>query len=134
QKPMVDQLRLSQDLIRQRFRQPALRGSRFRVFHIHNQNRILAFHRWLDGLGRDVIVVASLNDTTFYNYWIGFPTAGRWLEIFNTDVYDNWVNPTVVGNGGAVEAIEAPLHGFKASCGIVIPANAVVVFAKDQGD
>ena len=134
QKPMVDQLRLSQDLIRQRFRQPALRGPSVRVFHVHNQNRVLAFHRWLEGLGRDVIVVASLNDTTFYNYWIGFPTAGRWLEVFNTDVYDNWVNPTVVGNGGAVEAIEAPLHGFEASCGIVIPANGVVVFAKDQGE
>jgi len=134
QKPMVDQLRMTQDLIRLRSGQPALRGPCVRVFHVHNQNRILAFHRWLDGLGRDVILVASLNDTTFYNYQIGFPTAGRWLELFNTDVYDNWVNPAVVGNGGAVEVIEEPLHGFEASCGIVIPANAVLVFVRDQED
>ncbi len=134
QKPMVDHLRLTQDVIRLRWRQPALRGPLVRVFHVHNQNRVLAFHRWLDGRGRDVIVVASLNDTPFYNYDIGFPTAGRWLEVFNTDVYDNWVNPTVVGNGGAVEATGMPLHGFEASCSIAIPANAVLVFARDLGD
>jgi 1,4-alpha-glucan branching enzyme len=134
QKPMVDQLRLTQDVIRLRWRQPALRGPLVRVSHVHNQNRVLAFHRWIDGLGRDVIVIASLNDTTFYNYCVGFPKAGRWLEVFNTDVYDNWVNPTVVGNGGAVEATGEPLHGFEASCAIVIPANAVVVFARDEGD
>ncbi len=131
---MVDQLRLTQDVIRLRWRQPALRGPLVRVSHVHNQNRVLAFHRWIDGLGRDVIVIASLNDTTFYNYCVGFPKAGRWLEVFNTDVYDSWVNPTVVGNGGAVEATGKPLHGFEASCAIVIPANAVVVFARDEGN
>ena len=134
QQPLVDHLRCTQDLIRLRWRQPALRGPLVRVFHVHNQNRILAFHRWLDAHGRDVIVIASLNDTTLYNYRVGFPTAGRWLEVLNTDVYDHWVNPSVVGNGGAVEAFGEPLHGFEASCAIVIPANAVVVFAKDQGD
>jgi len=30
--------------------------------------------------------------------------GGRWLEVFNSDVYDNWVNPIVAGNQGAVEA------------------------------
>ena len=49
----------------------------------------------------------------------GASAAGRWLEVFNSDVYDSWVNPTVVGNGGAVEATGAPLHGFEASCAIV---------------
>jgi len=130
----VDQLRFTQDVIRLRWRQPALRGPRVRVIHVHNHNRVLAFHRWLEGRGRDVLVIASLNDTTSYNYWVGFPAAGRWVEVFNSDVYDNWVNPTVVGNGGAVEATGAPLHGFEASCAIVLPANAVIVFARDQGD
>jgi len=134
QQPLVDQLRFTQDVIRLRWRQPALRGPRVRVFHVHNQHRVLAFHRWLDGRGRDVLVIASLNDTTSYNYRVGFPSAGRWFEVFNSDVHDHWVNPTVVGNGGAVEATGAPLHGFEASCAIVLPANAVVVFARDQGD
>jgi len=79
-------------------------------------------------------VIASLNDTTMYNYDVGFPSAGHWVEVFNSDVYDNWVNPTVEGNGGGVEATGAPLHGFEASCAIVLPAKAVIVFARDQGD
>jgi len=134
EQPLVDQLRFTQDVIRLRWRQPALRGPRVRVIHVHNHNRVLAFHRWLEGRGRDVLVIASLNDTTMYNYDVGFPSAGRWVEVFNSDVYDNWVNPTVEGNGGAVEASGAPLHGFEASCAIVLPANSVIVFARDQGD
>jgi 1,4-alpha-glucan branching enzyme len=105
-----------------------------RVFHVHKQNRVIAFHRWIEGVGRDVVVVASLNESTCYGYRIGFPAAGRWLEVFNSDVYDNWVNPIVAGNDGAIQATPEPLHGFAASCAIVIPANAVVVFARDAGD
>jgi len=134
---VYDRTALSSYLVtvnRLRWRQPALRGPRVRVIHVHNHNRVLAFHRWLEGRGRDVLVIASLNDTTMYNYDVGFPSAGHWVEVFNSDVYDNWVNPTVEGNGGGVEATGAPLHGFEASCAIVLPAKAVIVFARDQGD
>lgn len=130
---MVDHLRFTQDVIRLRWRQPALRGEAVRVFHVHNDNRVIAFHRWLEGAGRDVIVVASLAETTWYGYQVGFPSAGHWLEIFNTDVYDQWVNPLVAGNGGAIEVSGGPMHGFAASSPIVIPANGVVVFARDPG-
>jgi len=105
-----------------------------RAFHVHNANRVIAYHRWIEGQGRDVIVVASLNDNTWWNYNVGFPSGGRWLEVFNSDVYDNWVNPIVAGNGGGIDANGSPAHGFPASADIVIPANGVVVFARDQGD
>ena len=131
---MTDFLRFSQDLIHLRWRQPALRGDHVAAFHVHDQNRVIAFHRWLEGAGRDVIVVASLSESTWYGYQIGFPFGGQWLEVFNSDVYDNWVNPIVAGNGGAIEAAGAPLHGFSASSAIVIPANGFVVFARDPGD
>ncbi len=61
-------------------------------------------------------------------------SSGTWLEVFNSDVYDNWVNPMVAGNGGSIQASGGPLHGFNASSSIVIPANGVVVFARDSGD
>lgn len=131
---MANHLRFTRDLVRLRWRQPALRGDCLRVFHVHNGNRVIAFHRWLEGSGRDVIVVASLNESTWYGYEIGFPAAGQWLEVFNSDVYDNWVNPIVAGNSGKIEASGAPLQGFAASSGIVIPANGALVFARDAGD
>ena len=131
---MQDHLRFTQDLIRLRWNQPALRGDNVNAFHVNGQNRVIAFHRWLDGIGKDVIVVATLAETIWYNYAIGFPLPGRWLEVFNSDVYDNWVNPMVAGNGGGMSADGGPLHGFSASANIVIPANGIVVFARDAGD
>jgi 1,4-alpha-glucan branching enzyme len=127
---MVDHLRFTQDLIRVRWNQPALRSDNVNAFHVHDQNRVIAFHRWLEGTGNDVIVVSTLAEMTWYNYSIGFPYPGPWIEIFNSDVYDNWVNPTVAGNGGGVSASGSPLHGFEASANIVIPANGMVIFAR----
>jgi len=129
-KAMVNHLRFTQDLIRLRWNQPALRGDNVNPFHVHNQNRVIAFHHWLEGVGQDVVVAATLSETTWYNYNIGFPGAGFWKEVFNSDVYDNWVNPIVAGNGGGITASGPPIHGFSASASIVIPANGFVVFAR----
>ncbi len=131
---MVNHLRFTSDLIALRHRQPALRGEGLNVFHVHNQNRIVAFQRWVEGVGRDVVVVVSLNDSTFWSYDIGFPASERWLEVFNSDVYDNWVNPWAAGNGGGIWANGAPMHDLPASGTIVIPANGILVFARDGGD
>jgi 1,4-alpha-glucan branching enzyme len=44
-KAMVDQLRFTRDFVRMRWNQPALRGGSIHVFHTHNVNRVIAFHR-----------------------------------------------------------------------------------------
>jgi 1,4-alpha-glucan branching enzyme len=126
-KSMTDFLRFTQDLIRVRMNQSALRSNSIRIFHVHNGNRVLGYHRWVEGQGHDIVVVASLNEQSLYNYSIGFPYGGRWAELFNSDVYDNWVNPFVVGNGGQVFAGASPLHGFSYSAAITIPPNSIVV-------
>jgi 1,4-alpha-glucan branching enzyme len=64
---------------------------------------------------------------------VGFPGPGRWLEVFNNDVYDHWVNPIVAGNGTGIDANGGPMHGLPNSASIVIPANGFVVFARDNG-
>jgi 1,4-alpha-glucan branching enzyme len=128
---MVNHLRFTQNLIQLRCNQPALRSDNVNPFHGHDQNRVIAFHRWLEGKGNDVIVVATLAETTWYNYAIGFPYSGSWAEVFNSDVYDNWINPIVAGNGGGIVASGGPLHGFAASANIVIPANGMEVFARN---
>ena len=67
---------------------PALRGEGCAIIHVHDDNRVLAFQRWVEGQGRDVVVVCSLSENTLHNYAIGFPGSGRWREVFNSDVYD----------------------------------------------
>jgi glycosidase len=39
------------------------------------------------------LIDASLNENTFYDhsYGLGFPGDGRWEEIFNSDIYDNFL-------------------------------------------
>lgn len=133
-KAMADHLSFTQALANLRRCHPALRGAAINVFHVHQDNRIIAFHRWLEGAGRDVLIVASLNESTQWNYQLGFPGIGRWLEVFNSDYYDNQPNPRVAGNGGSVEAQASPIHGLPCSASIVIPANGLLVFARDAGD
>ncbi len=127
---MVDFHRFTSDLIALRNSRPALRGEMVRVFHTNDGNRVIAFHRWLEGAGLDIIIVASLNEQTWWNYSIGFPSPGRWNEIFNSDIYDRWVNPWAAGNGGRIWAGGPPLHGMPASASVVIPANGFCVFAQ----
>jgi 1,4-alpha-glucan branching enzyme len=127
---MINHLHFTRDLIRLRWSQPALRGDNVNPFHFSDGNRVLAYHRWLEDSGQDVVAVATLSETTWYNYDVGFPGAGQWAEIFNSDVYDNWVNPMVAGNGGGIDASGPPMHGMPASASVVIPANGFVVFAR----
>lgn len=129
-KQMLDHVRFTRELINLRWRFPGLRGQGFRVIHTHDENRVLAFHRWVEGEGQDVIVVIHLTPYHRFNYRIGFPGSGRWREVFNSDVYENWVNPGTTGNGGEVSADTQPLHGFGCSANLVLPANSVLVFAR----
>jgi 1,4-alpha-glucan branching enzyme len=133
---MADHLRFTQDAVRLRNSQPALRGEGLNVFYTHDADRVIAFQRWVQGAGQDVVVVATLSESSWWGYQVGFPSAGRWVEVFNSDVYDSCnangvsVNPQVVGNAGEVTADWVPMHGLAASASVAIPANGVVVFVK----
>jgi 1,4-alpha-glucan branching enzyme len=126
---MSDYLRFTREMIGVRRSLAALRRGLINVFHAWAPTRVLAFHRWIEGSGEDVVVVVSLSEVNQYGYALGFPRAGRWVERFNSDVYDNWVNPMVAGNGGGVTAYEGGQHGLPAHAEIVIPANSVLVFS-----
>jgi 1,4-alpha-glucan branching enzyme len=90
---------------------------------------VIAFHRCLEVVGQDVAVAASLNESTYYGYRLGFPGSGWWAEVFNSNVYDNWVNPIVAGNGsgecGGVASSRSARLGAA-----VLPANGMVIFAR----
>ena len=127
---MLDHLRCIRELLALRRKTPALRGEGFRVVHAHDHNRVLAFHRWVEQQGHDVIVVAHLANFTRVDYRIGFPASGEWREVFNSDAYENWINAGVMGNGGRIFADPQPLHGFDHSASLVLPANSLLVFAR----
>ncbi len=129
-KQMTDHLRFTRELIKLRWNHAGLRGEGFRIIHVHDQNRVLAFQRWVEGEGHDVVVVIHIAPFNRFDYRIGFPAGGPWHEVFNSDVYENWVNPNVVGNGGGVFAQPQPWDGCEYSAGLILPANALLVFAR----
>ncbi len=99
---MSDFHRLTRDLIWSRRKHPGLRGEGVATILMDDFNRVLAFQRWIPGVGRDLVVVASLNEFTQSGYRIPFPNRGEWLEVFNSDIYENWLNPSTAGNGMSV--------------------------------
>jgi 1,4-alpha-glucan branching enzyme len=129
-KRMLDHLRFTSELLALRWEQPGLRGQGFRVVHAHDENRVLAFHRWVEGEGHDVLVVVHLSTFNRFEYRIGVPGRGVWREVFNSDVYESWVNPNAMGNGGSVLGDGLAMHGFGQSASLVLPANSILVFAR----
>jgi 1,4-alpha-glucan branching enzyme len=127
---MRDFLRFTRELIAVRWRYPALRSDGYGLIHVHDDNRVLAFQRWIPGAGDNVVVVLSLSNETKYGYAVGLPAAGYWREVFNSDVYQHWVNPSFQGNGGGVYANGPGLHGLPNSAALTLPANSMVVFAR----
>jgi 1,4-alpha-glucan branching enzyme len=130
ERAMQDHLRFTRELLWLRRALPGLRADAVNVYHAQTDTRVLAFHRWVEGQGHDVVVVACLREQTHHEYELGFPAGGEWREVFNSDVYDNWVNPIAAGNGGRVFASGPPRHGFGASARLVVPANSLLVFAR----
>jgi 1,4-alpha-glucan branching enzyme len=126
---MADFLRFTRDLIALRRAYPALRADPVVVFQVDEDNRVLAFQRWVPGVGADVVVVLSFNESTLYGYELGFPRAGTWREAFNSDYYDHFPNQQVSGNAGYIRAIGPGRHGFGQSASLTIPANGLLAFA-----
>jgi 1,4-alpha-glucan branching enzyme len=120
----------TRDLLWLRRHHAALRADAVHPYHARNDTRVLAFHRWVEGAGEDVVVVASFHDTTYRGYQLGFPLPGLWREVLNSDFYDHLPNPQVAGNAGGVRADGPPLHGFRQSAPVTIPANGLLVFAR----
>lgn len=132
---MADFHRFTRDLLQLRRRHPALRAEPVVVYPLDDNARVLAFQRWVPGVGRDVVVVVSLAESTFHgDFALGFPSAGRWHEVFNSDHYDYYPNPWTHGNAGGIVADGGALHGMPHSAQITVPANSLIVFAIDHGD
>lgn len=112
-------------LIRLRLNHPGLRSPDIDVVFVHNEHRLIVFHRW--GGGQDFLIVASLNRCAFdqpsYLFHAERIPSGNWREIFNSDAAD--YGGANVGNYG--RAIGNQAGSFEC----VVPANGVIVFQRE---
>jgi 1,4-alpha-glucan branching enzyme len=136
---MRDFLVFTRELCWLRRMQPAMRGEGCNPFYVHNEDRVIAVQRWIEGEGRDVVVVASLNEMAHFGYRLPFPVAGYWFEVFNSEAYDSMpadggYNTNATGNPFGINSDGAPLGGLPHSAVLNIPANGALVFARDRGE
>lgn len=101
----------------------------FEVHHVDDTNNVIAFHRWCEN-GNDLIVVASLNNVDLYGQRIGFPQAGTWYEILNSQASVYLGNN--VGNGGQVSTEDVAWDGMPYSAAITIPQMGLLVFRHNE--
>ncbi|MDP1784528.1 MAG: alpha-amylase family glycosyl hydrolase [Sulfuricurvum sp.] len=83
-------VRLYRDLIRLRSNHEGftrgLCGQFTQVYHLNNERKVIAFHRWdKGGAADDVVIVANFFHEPQDNYIIGFPAEGTWKLRFNSD-------------------------------------------------
>jgi 1,4-alpha-glucan branching enzyme len=74
------------DIIRLRRRHRTLATPNIEIRHVHNADRVLAFHRWRGP--EHYLVVATLSDSGYpdgYTVTVPEDTTGVWREIFNSD-------------------------------------------------
>ncbi len=90
---------------------------------------VLSFLRYGSD-GSVLACVCNFSAMPHYDYRIGLPAAGTWVEVINTDA--EAYGGSGLGNYGAVEATGEPRHGRPASAALTIPPLAVLWLAPKQ--
>ncbi len=97
-----------------------LRGQHVNVFHVNDNNKVIAFHRWdQGGAGDDTVVVLNFSNQAFTQYDIGLPRGGQWKVRFNSDWkgYDSGFPGTASNDTTAVGGAKDGL-GYHGTIGI----------------
>lgn len=109
-----------------------LSGAHTNVFHVNDNDKMIAFHRWdQGGAGDDVVVVVNFANITWDNYRIGLPQAGEWKLLFNSD--EDVFDPEFENAPGwDLVADEVPYDGLNFSA--IVPIGPYSVLIYTQGD
>ena len=89
-----------------------LSGANTNVFHLNNNAKVLAFHRWQNGgAGDDVVVLTNFSNVSYPNYRIGLPRGGLWKVRFNSDStayssdYSNYATADVTADNSGYDGL-----------------------------
>lgn len=109
-----------------------LTGNNTNAFHLNNGDKMIAFHRWLDGgPGDDVVVVANFANITWDNYRIGLPRGGDWKLHFNSDAAE--YDPDFSGAPAYDLTAEAiPYDGLDYSAVVPIGPYTVLIYSQAE--
>lgn len=126
---------LYRDLIRLRRnldgRSRGLLGPHVNVFHVDQEQKFLAFHRWLHGgPGDDVVILANFSHRTMTSP-IGMPHGGSWRVRFNSDLkryhpeFGSWRGPA------EVKAVDGEADGMPFRAVVTVAPYAVLILSQN---
>lgn len=129
-------VRLYRDLARLRLNRGGvtrgLCGQHVRVFHLNEDEKVIAFQRWDEhGPGDDVVVVANFSNAFKEDYVIGLPGQGVWRLRCNSDtvVYSDDFGDSPAGD---IDAREGEFDGLPASGALSIGPYTVLIYSQDR--
>ncbi|HNR66306.1 MAG TPA: alpha amylase C-terminal domain-containing protein, partial [Atribacterota bacterium] len=100
---------------------------------IENNDRehsVLIFLRKNGNGNEKILIVCNFVPTPWYNYRIGIPERGIWLECLNSD--SSLYGGSNHGNMGRVSSRPIPMHGYDYSLNITIPPLGILFFKKQK--
>lgn len=95
-----------------------------------NLQSILCYLRRNRNGTRFAVVVLNLTPVPRYNYRVGFPMAGPWHEVLNSD--SAFYGGSNIGNSGNVTVRAIPWHNQPCSAELTLPPLAGVVFVPES--
>jgi 1,4-alpha-glucan branching enzyme len=102
------------------------------VYHVNNEKKLLAYHRWgKGGPGDSVVVVANFSTQPLQDYTIGFPTEGPWAVRFNSDSKGYDVEFTGIGSA-TVETVAPGQDGLPSRGTLNIAPYSAIVLSQDK--
>ena len=109
-------------------------GPHLNIFHLNDHDKVIGFHRWMDGgAGDDVVVAASFSAREWRDgYWIGLPRGGRWTVRFDSDWKGYSKDFHDVGQEEIfVEALEENRDGLRFAGEIHLPAYGMLILSQE---
>jgi 1,4-alpha-glucan branching enzyme len=125
---------LYRDLIKLRLNQAGhtcgLCGQFTQVYHVNEERKVLAFHRWdQGGPGDDVVVIANFSNQLHNEYTVGFPSSGEWKLRFNSD----WHGYSELFEGhpsGDVTAVEMNRDTLPSQASVSLAPYSVLIYSQ----
>lgn len=108
-----------------------LRGQNVNVYHVNDNDKVVAYHRWDNGgAGDDVVVVLNMANRSYDAYRIGLPQPGLWRVRFNGD----WSGYSPdFGNHPAfdVTGVFSGMGGMPCSASISVGPYSAIILSQD---
>jgi 1,4-alpha-glucan branching enzyme len=119
-------LQMYRDLIAIRKNHASLRGNNVEVFHVDNNNKLIAFRRW--NANQNTVVIVNFGSSTWSgNYQIGWPVWKTGHCIFNGD-WNGYSSDFGNHGGWDVQPVSGGMDGMDQRANISIAPYTAVIY------